>query len=62
VQALNVDKVMREQAAPDAGAKIPVIAHKKDRSEWLVTLRAEDYFKILRNCDLGSLNNTKPLP
>lgn len=61
VNALNVDKVMREQAVPDAGPKIPVIAHKKDRSEWLVTLRAEDYFKILRNCDLDSLNNTKPL-
>jgi Holliday junction resolvase len=60
VQALNVDKVMREQAAPDAGAnKIPVIAHRKDRSDWLVTIRATDYFHILRNCDLDSLNNTK---
>ena len=66
VQALNVDKVMREQAAPDAGAnKLPVIAHRKDRSEWLVTMRSSDFFKVLRNCDLESLKHehtNRPTP
>lgn len=56
VQALNVDKVMREQASVDAGRdKVPVIAHRKDRSEWLVTMRADDFFIFLRNADLEGI-------
>lgn len=52
-QAINLEKVMREQATKDAGdKKMPVIAHKKNNSNWLVTLRSEDFFELIRNCDL----------
>lgn len=63
VQALNVDKTMREQAEPDAGPnKLPIIAHRKDRSQWLVTMKADTFFRLLRNCDLDSLKSTKHTP
>jgi Holliday junction resolvase len=47
VEALNVHKAM-EQAVADAGRKVPVVAHKKNRTDWLVTMRATDWFKILK--------------
>jgi Holliday junction resolvase len=59
VQSLNVDRVMREQASKDAGPhKLPVIAHRKDRSDWLVTVRANDFFILLRNADITGIADT----
>ena len=31
-----------QQAIDESGGKIPVVAHKKDREDWLLTLRAKD--------------------
>jgi len=57
-QTINLEKVMREQAEKDAGdKKMPVIAHRKNNSKWLVTLKSEDFFKLIRNCDLDHFNN-----
>ena len=46
VEALNVDKAL-EQAVRDCGKNIPVVAHRRSRKAWKVTLRAEDFMKIL---------------
>lgn len=35
------------QAVADAGGKIPVVAHKRNRSGWLVTMQASDWFAML---------------
>ncbi len=35
------------QAVNDAGNKVPVVAHKRNRGGWLVTMRADDWFKLL---------------
>ena len=57
-ETINLERVMREQAEIDAGQKkMPIIAHKKKKSKWLVTLKSEDFFKLLKNCDLDHLNN-----
>ena len=51
VEALNVWKAM-QQAIDDAGVdKIPVLAHKRNRSGWLVTMRAEDWLDLIRESD-----------
>ncbi len=51
VERLNIRDAM-EQAKRDAAAQgvgeIPIVAHKKKYAEWLVTMRAEDWFKLLR--------------
>lgn len=51
VERLNIRDAM-EQAKRDAAAQgvgeIPIVAHKKKYAEWLVTMRAEDWFKMLR--------------
>ena len=40
------------QARRDARTKIPVLAHRSNRSEWLVTLRGEDFLEIINRSDL----------
>ena len=52
VERLNVQKAM-DQAVRDAKPdQIPVVCHKKNDCPWLVTVRAEDWFRIIRNTDL----------
>lgn len=41
VEKLNVSQAM-EQAVKDCGQKVPYVAHRRNRTEWLVTLRARD--------------------
>lgn len=40
------------QAIEDAGDKVPVVASKKSREDWLVTLRFSDFIKIVKETDL----------
>lgn len=48
VEALNVGRAM-EQAQRDAnGSKVPVVAHKRNHGPWLVTILAEDFFRMAR--------------
>lgn len=48
VQALNVENAMR-QAEGDCGEdKLPAVAHRKNGQKWCVTMRAEDFFALLR--------------
>lgn len=41
VQALNVQKAM-ETAVAQAGAKLPAIFHRRNQSDWLLTIRLSD--------------------
>lgn len=44
------------EAASDAGAgKLPAVAYRRNRHPFIVILRADDFFKMLRNCDLEAL-------
>lgn len=47
VEALNVHEAV-SQAVRDSknSGKLPIVAHRKNRTEWLVTMRAADWFKL----------------
>jgi Holliday junction resolvase len=53
VEKLNVQDAM-DQARRDAcrvapgGGKVPIVAHKRNFREWLVTMTAEVFFRFLR--------------
>ena len=48
VEKLNIWDAMA-QAVHDAGpSKAPVVAHTRNRSGWLVTMRAEDWLTLIR--------------
>jgi Holliday junction resolvase len=68
VERLNIEDAMA-QARRDAGAKTPVVAHKRNHRRWLVTLDAEDFFQFLRGtlppdnavaCAAAHSDNNKP--
>lgn len=49
VERLNIHEAM-EQAIRDSETteNIPIVAHRKNRKEWLVTMRAEDWFRLYK--------------
>ena len=47
VEALNINKAM-EQAKRDSGKSVPVVAHRKNKCPWLVTMAAEDWLELVR--------------
>ena len=48
VENLNLIKAI-EQAERDGAGKPWIVAHKKNRTPWLVTMNAELFFKLLRD-------------
>ena len=49
VEKLNIHEAMA-QAEHDAEAEgkgnMPIVAHRRNNTKWLVTMRAEDWFKL----------------
>ena len=46
---LNIDKAMA-QAIHDSEHKnvMPIVAHRKNNAKWLITMRADDWFKMYK--------------
>lgn len=62
VEALNVSKAI-EQAIRDSGPEqMPVVAHKRNRGPWLVTMLADDWFQIVRESSLPRCGSQALLP
>ena len=58
VERLNLRDAM-EQAERDCGENIPIVAHKKNGKEWLVTMRAEDWLKMIGGKKEWMIKNSK---
>ena len=53
VEHLNILDAV-SQAVRDANTgEIPTVFHRRDRSEWLVTMRLEDWFNLFREWEAG---------
>lgn len=46
-EVLNVYKAL-EQAETDAGMKLPVVFHRKNKQPWVAILRAEEFLSLIR--------------
>ena len=47
VEALNVSTAMAQAVRDSEGSgNLPIVAHRKNGEKWLVTMRAEDWFKL----------------
>lgn len=60
VEKLNIEDAM-QQARRDGVGKVPVVAHKRNFSTWLVTMDAETFFRLL-NGDFPEVKSTSPQP
>jgi Holliday junction resolvase len=47
VERLNIHDAM-QQSIRDADNQIPIVAHRKNRTPWLVTMRAEDFLELVK--------------
>ena len=48
VEKLNVSNAMRQSERDSEGKAIPIVAHRRNREEWLVTMKAEDWMVIYK--------------
>lgn len=55
VQSLNISDAI-EQAINDCGYNIPIVAHRKNGEQWLITLLAGDFFQHFVSSFLGVKN------
>lgn len=56
VEKLNLHSAM-EQSKRDAGEdEMPLVAHKRSREEWLVTMRFEDWIELFKVYEKGQNN------
>lgn len=46
VEKLNIQKAI-EQSEAECGEEMPVVAHRKDRGQWLVTMPEWVFFKLI---------------
>ena len=47
VESLNIEKAM-QQSIRDAGDLIPIVAHRKNREGWKITIPEEFFFKLYK--------------
>lgn len=47
VQRLNLTAAMLKAVTESPKDKTPIVAHRRNREQWLVTLRADDFFDLI---------------
>lgn len=53
VERLNVREAIGQAIRDARPGEIPVVAHRRDRHPWLVTMRLEDWFALYREWEAG---------
>ena len=46
VERLNLDKAMEQSIRDCKSGDVPIVAHRKNGKPWLITMLAEDWFKM----------------
>ena len=53
VERLNIEEAMAQSKRDAKDGELPIVAHRKNHCEWLVTMRAEDWFELYREWEAG---------
>ena len=60
VERLNIHEAMQQSQKDSGGTAIPIVAHRRNRDKWLVTMAASEWFKLYREWESGRyLENNK---
>jgi len=46
VENLNVSKAIAQAESDAREGEIPIVAHRKNNEQWLITMKADDWFKV----------------
>lgn len=52
VEKLNIDNAMLQAIRDRKNGEMPVVFHRKNNCEWLVTMRIDDWIKLYREAEL----------
>lgn len=58
VERLNIYQALA-QAIRDCGNKIPIVIHRRNRDEWKVTMRLDDFMEVLNGRNNSDANNAR---
>lgn len=53
VEKPNIETAMSQAIRDKKPGDIPIVAHRKNDCEWLITMRGEDWFKLYREWKAG---------
>lgn len=54
VERLNIEDAMSQSKRDAKDGELPIVAHRKNNCEWLITMRAEDWFEVYREWEAGT--------
>lgn len=54
VERLNLLDAMKQSKGDAEAGEFPAVFHRRDRQEWLVTMRLEDWIELYREWDSGN--------
>ena len=46
VEKLNIHTAMEQAVRDNHGKEVPIVAHRKNHKPWLITMMADDWFKL----------------
>lgn len=52
VEKLNIEKAMEQSRLDARQGEIPIVAHRKNRKPWLVTMDLEDFLELYQQASL----------
>jgi len=56
-ERLNIHNAMAQSVRDSGGQAIPIVAHRRNRDKWMITMLAEDFFTIYREFEAGEALN-----
>ena len=59
VERLVLDDAMDQAVRDHKADRLPIVAHRRNRGRWMVTMRVEDWFTIYREWEAGKSLETK---
>ena len=48
VEKLNIENAMAQSISDAESSEVPVVMHRKNRQKWLVTLKLDDFIRIIK--------------
>lgn len=48
VERLNIEQALQQAERDKKKGEIPIVAHRRNREEWKITMRAKDWFELYK--------------
>lgn len=58
VERLDLEGAMSQSGRDARTGELPIVAHRKNRGEWMITMRADDWFDLYRGWKGGGHADT----